>query len=507
MSVATDLGMGQPMDFALRTCILALRLAETLGLSATDLRTIYYVALMRSAGCTAEAPFEAILFGDEIAARVWLSELDMGQPAQVLAALIGRVGADASPLRRARMVTTALGSLPRLASIEAAHCEVAQQLASYLGLEPEIQLAVSHVFERWDGRGLPRGLKGESIATAARVVAVAWDATFFHERAGAEAATTVIKQRAGGKYDPDMAAHFCRDGPLLLASAGEGSAWETALAAEPGHVGWLSDEEFDRAARGIAAFADLVSPYFAGHSSGVSDLAAAAAMRCGVPGSDASAIRLAGLLHDVGRAGVSASIWNKAGVLSDGERERVRLHPYYTERVLARAEGLATSGRLAALHHERLDGSGYHRAANAPALPMAARVLAAADVYHALREPRPYRSAFEPGAAADILHAAVRSGQLDGDAVAGVLGAAGHTVGARRRAWPAGLSEREVEVLRLIARGRSKRQVGQSLSVSPSTAGNHIQHIYTKLGVSTRAAATLFAMQHDLIGSIDAPEK
>jgi HD-GYP domain-containing protein (c-di-GMP phosphodiesterase class II)/DNA-binding CsgD family transcriptional regulator len=366
---------------------------------------------------------------------------------------------------------------------------------------------VTHVFERWDGRGLPRHLKGESIAAAARVVAVAWDATFFHERAGAEAATSVIKQRAGSKYDPHVAACFCRDGPRLLADAAAGSAWEAALAAEPGNVGWLSDEQFDRAVRGIAAFADLVSPYLLGHSSGVSDLAAAAAMRCGVAATDAAAIRQAGLLHDIGRTGVSASIWNKAGVLSDGERERVRLHPYYTERVLARADGLATSGRLAALHHERLDGSGYHRAANASAQPVAARILAAADVYQALREPRPYRSAHQPEVAAEILRAAVRSGQLDGDAVAGVLGVAGHAVGARRRAWPAGLSEREVEVLHLIARGRSKQQIGQALSVAQSTAGNHIQHIYAKLGVSTRAAATLFAMQHDLLGNFDPPEE
>jgi hypothetical protein len=214
--------MGQPMDFALRTCVLALRLAETLALSAAELNTIYYVALMRSAGCTAEAPFEAVLFGDEIAARVWLSELDMGQPAQVLAALISRVGADTPPLRRMQMVTAALGSVPRLPSIEAAHCEVAQQLASYLGLKPEVQLAVGDVFERWDGRGLPRHMKGESIAAAARVVAVAWDANFFHERAGAEAATSVIKQRAGGKYDPHIAARFCRDGPRLLADAAGG---------------------------------------------------------------------------------------------------------------------------------------------------------------------------------------------------------------------------------------------------------------------------------------------
>ncbi len=202
------------------------------------------------------------------------------------------------------------------------------------------------------------------------------------------------------------------------------------------------------------------------------------------------AIRRAGLLHDIGRVGVSSGIWEKPGPLSEREWERVRMHPYYTERVLARPPALARLGALASLHHERLDGSGYHRGVPASMLSPAARILAAADVYHAMIEPRPYRPARTPEAAAEELRREVRAGQLDSEAASGVLAAAGHRVRSTRRALVAGLSEREVEVLRLIARGHSKKQIGGLLTISQKTVDHHIQHIYNKINVSTRAAAT-----------------
>jgi DNA-binding CsgD family transcriptional regulator len=195
---------------------------------------------------------------------------------------------------------------------------------------------------------------------------------------------------------------------------------------------------------------------------------------------------------------VRNGIWDKPGPLSDGEWERVRLHPYYTERVLARPQGLARLGALAGLHHERLDGSGYHRGAPAGALPPAARILAAADAYHAMTEPRPHRPPWAPDAAAEELRRLVRAGRLDGAAANAVLQAAGHRV-RRRRAWPAGLSAREVEVLRLVARGRSNRDIARLLVVSEPTVAHHVQHIYAKIGATSRAGATLYAMQHALL--------
>jgi HD-GYP domain-containing protein (c-di-GMP phosphodiesterase class II) len=231
----------------------------------------------------------------------------------------------------------------------------------------------------------------------------------------------------------------------------------------------------------------------------VAELAEGAARALGLPAAEAAAVRRAGLLHDLGRVGVSNRVWEKPGALTEGDWEQVRLHPYHSERILARAPALAPLARLAGMHHERQDGSGYHRQAAGPAVPLVARLLAAADAYQAMTQERPYRPALAPAAAAEQLSAEAGRGRLDGEAVRAVLEVAGHRPIRARSVWPAGLSDREVEVLRLIARGASYREVARDLAISPKTAEHHIEHIYNKLGVSTRAAATMFAMEHDLV--------
>jgi len=306
----------------------------------------------------------------------------------------------------------------------------------------------------------------------------------------------MARQRAGGAFDPTLVERFCQLAPRLCTSLDVESVWNAVLDAEPGSRPRLSAQSLEDGTRALADFVDLKSPYLSGHSSGVAALAAAATQRCGLPPSDVTCARQAGYPHDIGRVAISAAIWGKPGVLTDGEWERVRLHPYYTERIFARSGPLAPLG---ALHHERLDGSGYHRSLPAPLLSPLARILSAADVYHAMTEPRPHRAALPPEAAADALRQEVRQGRLDGEAVQAVLTVAGHRVSATRRAWVAGLSDREVEVLRLVARGLSNQQIATRLSISKQTAGHHIRHIYDKIDVSTRAAATLFAMQHNLV--------
>ncbi len=332
-----------------------------------------------------------------------------------------------------------------------------------------------------------------------RVVQIAYDAVTFFRVGGVDAAVTVARHRAGKVYDPAISAAFCRLAGQLFDGLDTSSTWETLLDTEPGPRPRLSQAQLDTATEAIAAFADLKSTYTVGHSSGVAELAVRAANRCRMSSADVTALRRAALVHDVGRVGVSILIWDKPGPLTHGEWERVRLHPYLTERIFARSAPLSDIGSLAALHHERLDGSGYHRSLGAPSLSHAARLLAAADVYHALCEPRAHRPARTPEEAARELRAQVRSGKLDGDVVAAVLDAAGHPVRPSRHEWPAGLSEREVEVLRLLVRGLSNRQVADILCISPKTVGHHVQHIYDKIGVSTRAAAAVFAMENGLI--------
>ena len=192
-------------------------------------------------------------------------------------------------------------------------------------------------------------------------------------------------------------------------------------------------------------------------------------------------------------------IWDKPGRLTEGEWERVRLHAYYTERIVDRVPALKPLAAIAGMHHERLDGSGYHRRSTRAEIGAPARVLAAADAYQALTQPRAYRPALGAGEAAREIEAMAKSGRLDAECVRRVLAAAGQPASRARTDWPAGLTDREVEVLRLICRGGTKKQVAALLSISPSTADHHLRHIYEKAGVQTRAGATLFALEHDLL--------
>ena len=504
LSLALDLGLGQPMEYFLRSCLLAVRLGEALGLGERDLADIYYLALLRYAGCTAETPTAAAILDDDLAAYRWLIVLDQARPAALAGTVARNVGRGAAPLRRAHRIARALATMPRKTrEVHAAHCEVAQSLAEQVGFSQAISAALGQMFERWDGKGQPRGTKGEAIVLPVRIVQLAADAELFGRLGGGDAAIVMARQRAGSAHDPWLVERFCRVAPQIMREPDTSSAWDAVLAAEPGPRPCVSAAQLDAAARAIGNVVDLKAPCLSGHSSGVGDLAAAAAKHCGLPVDEVAAVRRAGLLHDLGRIGVSAAIWNKPGPLTEGEWERVRLHPYYTERVLARSKALAGLGALAALHHERLDGSGYHRGVPGSLLPPGARIIAVADVYHALTEPRPYRPAYPSEAAAAEVRRQVRAGGLDGEAANAVLAAAGHHTRAVHRGRVAGLSDREVVVLRLVARGLSNRQMAEHLSISPRTVHHHIEHIYDKIGVSTRASATYFAMQHDLLGDLD----
>jgi DNA-binding CsgD family transcriptional regulator len=220
-----------------------------------------------------------------------------------------------------------------------------------------------------------------------------------------------------------------------------------------------------------------------------------------LPDEQAVALRNAGFLHDLGRVSVSNGIWGKPGPLSAAEWERVRLHAYYSERILSQSPSLVALAPTVGMHHERLDGSGYHRAAPATMLNTPARVLAAADVYQSLTEERPHRPALTAQAAAEQLRNEAQNGRLDRPAVTAVLDAAGHEKRPTRSSWPADLTDREVEVLRLLAQGRTRKQIATSLFISESTVHTHTTHIYEKTGLSNRASIALYSIENDLIHS------
>ena len=350
----------------------------------------------------------------------------------------------------------------------------------------------------WDGRGWPGELKGEAVPIASRVAQLAEFVEVAYRIGGIEAATTMARQRSGGQFDPELAARLCADAGEIFDGLDALQTWDAVIAAEPALAVVLSGERFDAALLAIANFIDLKSPYTLGHSRAVADLAAEAASQLALGEGEIRTVRRAGLVHDFGRLGVSNAIWDKPGPLGAGEWERVRMHPYLTERMLHQSEALAPLGRIAVQHRERLDGSGYPRGLAGHAISRPARIIAAADAYQAMREPRPHRPALSADEAATQLRADVRAGRLDAEVSEAVLSAAGHRV-RRRREGPAGLTAREIEVLRLLARGLSNKAIAEQLVISPKTAGKHVEHIYTKIDASSRAAAGLFAMQHGLL--------
>jgi HD-GYP domain-containing protein (c-di-GMP phosphodiesterase class II) len=232
----------------------------------------------------------------------------------------------------------------------------------------------------------------------------------------------------------------------------------------------------------------------------VADLAAAAGQRLGLAPTDLVALRRAGLVHCFGKLGVSNAILDKRTPLTAGERERLHMVPYLTGRMLRQSDALRPLGDLAAQFGERLDGSGYPHGLSGAAISRPARVLGAAHAYQSMREPRPTREALTPDAAGRRLRAGAREGRLDAEGVEAVLAAAGHRP-ARRTSGPSGLTAREVDVLRLLSRGLTNKEIADRLVISRKTVANHVEHIYGKLGVSTRTAAALFATQHGLLSA------
>jgi len=272
------------------------------------------------------------------------------------------------------------------------------------------------------------------------------------------------------------------------------------MAAEPEPHLTVGANELDHVLRVFADFVDLKSPFTLGHSSQVAEYADAAARTLGLAADEARNVARAALVHDLGKIGVPNGIWDKQARLTSSEWERVRLHPYLTERVLSYSESLRFLAPIAGAHHERLDGSGYHRGSAGPSLGMAARILAAADAYQAMGQERPYRPKLDDETRARELASAATDGNLDRAAVQAVLSVAGQrAVWTGRPSWPAGLTDREVEVLRLISRGASKNQVAKELTISVKTAGRHVENLYAKIDVSSRAAAALFAMENGLL--------
>jgi HD-GYP domain-containing protein (c-di-GMP phosphodiesterase class II) len=497
LSLATDLGMGFPFEHGLQTTLIAMRLADRFGVDRENLSQTYYACLLSHSGCTTDAHVTPEVFGDSLTTH--LHPLLYGSAREVLTGLIRALPDPESsgPVRAGQIARR----LPRMVREQRPHltatCEVAGMLADGLGLSGPVPGLLAHLYERWDGWGAVRRAKGEEIPLPMRIVHLAVDAAFQRMLGGEERVVRLVRERSGHAFDPELAACLVDDAEWILSLDAHASAWEETLACEPRPPLLLEGEALDRALAAMGNFSDLISPYLAGHSTGVAELATAAGQRCRIDAAGVTMLRRAAFVHDLGRVAVGARIWQKPEPLNADEWEQVRLHPYHTERVLSRSLFLAALAPIAGAHHERLDGSGYHRGAAGAELALPARLLAAADAYHAITEPRPHREPIAPERAAEILGEEARAGRLDADAVTAVIESAGQR--APRIERPAGLTEREAEVVAMLSRGLQTKQVAHELGISVKTADRHIQNAYRKIGVSTRAAATLFAMEHGLV--------
>jgi HD-GYP domain-containing protein (c-di-GMP phosphodiesterase class II) len=498
LSLGIDLGFGQPMEHVLRQCLIALRVAERVGLDDEQRAVVYYTALLVNVGCHTDAHEQAKWFGDDIALKAMKYEYEWPSM-RGSAAMLKLLGSGNPPLHRFRIgLEFAVSGHRDMDAMVEHHAQMARALGEQLGLSAGVLDALSSAYEQWDGHGWPSGLSGEDVPLASRLAQVAEFVEVAQRVGGVERAKEVARERAGKQFDPQVAGVIATDGELILAGLDDIDTWEAVVGAEPALSVLLTGERLDAALAAIASFIDLKSPYFLGHAAAVADVAADAARLLDFDEAETHTLRRAGLAHGFGRLGLSNAILDKRGSLGAGEWERVRFQPYVTERMLGQSLTLAPLAAIAVQHRERLDGSGYPRGLSGAAISLPARVLAAADCYQAMREPRPHRPALSADDTATAIREDVRAGRLDADAVDAVLRAAGHRVPLRRQG-PAGLTAREVAVLRLLARGLSNKEIASRLVITPKTVSNHVEHIYSKIGASTRASAALFAMRSGLL--------
>lgn len=489
LAVAQDHAFGQPPGSQLRATVLGQRLAGAAAIDAAEAAATWWTSTLRFLGCTGHSFDMAVVFGDEIEMRARAAQADFANPFDVLRIMVTHAGPGQSGVRRLRSVLSVLAGGKRAAEMNfRTACEVAEVFAKRLDLDEPVRAALGATFERWNGRGLPQGLKGTQIPAPMRIAQLSQELEVLARIEGVERALDLVRSRRGKAYDPALTDVVLEHAAEWWLSVELLDPWDAALAVAPPSPPLPADSARE-CLFVLADFADLKSPWMSGHSRAVAALALEA---CG-PAAEAAA-----LLHDLGTVAVPNTISDKPGPLTRDERDRAEAHALVTDQLLRRVPYTARLAAVAAAAHERLDGSGYHRRANGAQLDETQRVVAAADCYQAMTSDRPHRPAQTAAEAAAELRAMASGGRLDGEAVERVLAAAGHRR-ATRPVLPGGLTAREAEVLRLLALGLTTQQVAERLVISAKTADHHVQHIYSKIGVSTRGAAALFAIEHGIL--------
>lgn len=494
LSLATDAANGVGPETAMRTAVLAAALARAHGLAATEVRAAYWSSLLRFLGCTSFAHETARYAAGED--QRFLRALLIGDASRTSSVLRGLASAtDGHPvLERGASMARVLFEPDAGRALVTSHCDAAAALAADLGADASITAPLAQAHERFDGRGQPHRLRGDAIGIVARVMHVAHRAELHRGVFGADEARDEVARRAGSELDPALARTFASIAGDVLPHLGERS-FALFVEAEPAPRWLVEPAQRTELARAFARFSDLKSPFTLGHSVGVAALCCATARQLGLDAEETNLLEQAALLHDVGRAAIPNSIWDAPRALDRVERDRVQAHAEHTARIVGPSLPLAAVADIAGAAHARLDGSGYPRAT--PSGP-AAHILEACDVIHALGEDRAHRLHFTSDAIAALLAEEVAAHRLDGRIVEAGLAARG--IPSHRPPRPDGLSDREVEVLALLARGQANKEIAAALGLSPKTVQHHVAHVYEKTGVKTRAAAALYAVRHRIVG-------
>jgi HD-GYP domain-containing protein (c-di-GMP phosphodiesterase class II) len=502
---ASDLAFGLQLEDSLRSCYVAVRMADALGLNAEQREATYYAALLKDAGCTSwTTELAQVWRTDEIVARREL--LIFGNPNNLRAftgwmrQFVAHDRSLATKLSRYVGVLTTKRAL--FAQGFATTTMIAQRIAVRLAMPEGVQRGVLNVFEQWDGGGAPNGLRGEQIPRVARLVQPTFFLVPFHRVSGREAAVQLARTLRGRAFDPASSDAFLRlaADPCFWADLEASDIQRTILALEaPTTLPPVTDAMIDDAALAFADFIDLKSRYIAAHSRRVGAVAEQLARAVGCAEAAVVQIRRAGLMHDLGLVAVPSYVLDRPwSALAAAEQDAYRLHPYHGERVLARVPALAPLAEMVGTHQERMDGSGYYRGLSGQSITLGARIIAVADRLDQLTHDRPGSPACS---ITDALHQLERE-PLDPTVLAALrrcLGERTEGAAAARGGQPAGLTEREVEVLRLAACGITRREIGRRLSISENTVRHHLEHIYNKTGTANRVSATLFAMEHGLL--------
>jgi HD-GYP domain-containing protein (c-di-GMP phosphodiesterase class II) len=491
LAVAQDHAFAQPPGSQLRATVLGQHLARAAGAHPQEQGTAWWTAALRFLGCTGHAFDVAVVFGDEIEMRAKSMQADFANPFDMMRLMVTHAGAGTTGVDRMRSVLAVLAGGKKAAEMNfRAACEVADVFAKRLDLDEEVRSSLAASFERWNGRGLPTGSKGVAIPRPMRIAQLSQELEVLARIEGIDRALKIVRARRGKAYDPELTDIALAEAARWWEDVEPLDPWDAALDVAPPSPP-LSDDGVHEALLVLADFSDLKSPWLGGHSRAVAALARDA---CGPVAEQAA------LVHDLGRVAVPNTVWDKPASLTRDERDRSEMHALITDQLLRRVPYTAALTDAACAAHERTDGSGYHRRLNGAHLDDAQRVIAAADCYQAMVSDRPYREAMSREEAASQLRRMAHEGELDAEAVERVLAAAGHRR-ALRAALPAGLTARETEVLRLLALGLTTKQVADRLVISPKTADHHVQHIYSKIGVSTRGAAALFAVEQGVLAS------